>query len=205
MPRKFDANEKSQIQQKLLDAGRSLFSRYGFKKTNVSELAKAAGIASGTFYLFYRSKEELFFDLVEEEEHNIRQILLRQLQSAPKSKQAFRSFFKEAFRLLTDNPILREVLLPEQLEAIIRKLPPDRLERNYAMDVQKLTPLIRQWQADGVLRTDADPELIVSMMRTLLLLSLHKQAIGETVYEATADLLITVVADGLFAGNGAWR
>lgn len=203
MPRKFDANEKSQIQQKLLDAGRSLFSRYGFKKTNVSELAKAAGIASGTFYLFYRSKEELFFDLMEEEEHNIRQILLRQLQSAPKSKQAFRSFIKEAFWLLTDNPILREVLLPEQLEAIIRKLPPDRLERNYAMDVQKLTPLIRQWQADGVLRTDADPELIVSMMRTLLLLSLHKQAIGETVYEATADLLITVVADGLFAGNGA--
>ncbi|RED89207.1 TetR/AcrR family transcriptional regulator [Cohnella phaseoli] len=202
MPRKFDTDEKSQIQQKLLEAGRSLFSRYGFKKTNVGELAKAAGIASGTFYLFYRSKEELFFDLMEEEEQAIQQIVLRQLENASKSKEAFRLFFKEGFRLMTENPILREVLLPEQFEAIVRKLPPDKLERNYATDVRKLEPLIRQWQAEGILRTDMTPELIVSMLRSIILLSLHKQTIGDAVYEATMDALITTVADGLAAKKG---
>ncbi|QTH45361.1 TetR/AcrR family transcriptional regulator [Cohnella sp. LGH] len=202
MPRKFDTDEKSLIQQKLLEAGRSLFSRYGFKKTNVGELAKAAGIAAGTFYLFYRSKEELFFDLMEEEEQAIQQIMLRQLESTSKSKEAFRLFFKEGFRLMTENPILREVLLPEQFEAIVRKLPSDKLERNYATDVRKLEPLIRQWQAEGILRTDMNPELIVSMLRSIILLSLHKQTIGDAVYEATMDALITTVADGLAAKEG---
>ncbi|MFC4597219.1 TetR/AcrR family transcriptional regulator [Cohnella hongkongensis] len=197
MPRKFDPDEKSRIQRKLLEAGRSLFAKYGFKKTNVGELAKAAGIASGTFYLFYRSKEELFFELMEEEERSIQQAVLARLENASESKDAIRLLFKEGFRLMTESPILREVLLPEQLEAVMRKLPPEKMERNYAMDVRKLSPLIRRWQEDGALRADMSPEIIVSMLRSLLLLSLHKQTIGESVYEATMEALIGAVADGL--------
>lgn len=202
MPRKFDTDEKTLIQNKLLEAGRKLFSQFGFKKTNVGELTEAAGIAAGTFYTFYRSKEELFYELMEEEEQHIQQVLLTRLQSAPMNKETFRSFLHDGFRLMTESPMLRQVLLPDQLAAILRKLPQDRLDSNYAQDQLMLLPLIRRWQADGVLRMDAEPEMIVSMIRSLLLLSLHKKEIGETVYEATLELLITAVADGLFTGNG---
>lgn len=60
MPKKFSEIEKTQIKQKLLDSARSLFTRYGIKKTSVEDLTKGAGIAVGTFYAFYQSKEELF-------------------------------------------------------------------------------------------------------------------------------------------------
>ena len=197
MPKKFDVTEKKQLQQKLLAAGNSLFSHYGFKKTTVGELARAAGIATGTFYLFYCSKEELFYDLMEQEEHRIQQALLEQFASGQPSKDGFRLFFKSSFRLLTESPILREVLLPEQLEAIVRHVPPERLSDNYDTDVHKLTPLIHQWQASGVLRRDVDSALVISMIRSVMLLSLHKDAIGKSVYEATLDLMITAIADGL--------
>lgn len=197
MPKKFNTIEKKQLQQKLLASGNTQFSRYGFKKTTVGELAKAAGIATGTFYLFYRSKEELFYDLMEQEENRIQQALLQQFASGHPSKDAFQLFFKESFRLLTESPILCEVLLPKQLEAIMRHVPPDRLSGNYDTDVHKLTPLIRQWQASGVLREDIEPTLVISMIRSVILLSLHKDAIGESVYEATLDLMITAIADGL--------
>ncbi|MFS0727441.1 TetR/AcrR family transcriptional regulator [Paenibacillus sp. 1P07SE] len=197
MPKKFDENEKKQLQHKLLAAGRTLFSRYGFKKTTVGELAQAAGIATGTFYLFYRSKEALFYDLMEQEEQHMQQTLIQQFASGPPNKDAFRLFFRSSFDLITESPILREVLLPSQRESILRHVPLERLNDNYDSDVQKLTPLIRHWQAHGVLRKDADPVLVISTIRSVILLSLHKEAIGESVYDATMELMITAIAEGM--------
>lgn len=198
MPKRFDEKEKLQIRQKLMNAGRRLFTQYGVKKTNVSELTSTAGIAAGSFYTFYRSKEELFFDLLEEEEQNIQGRLLRKIEGRPMTKSLFKTFLQEGFTLLTENPFFKQVMLADQLETVIRRLPPDRLERNYNQDQHYLLPLVKQWQTDGLLR-EANPELIVSMIRSVILLSLHKKEIGEQVYGATLELLIDTLAEGLFA------
>lgn len=197
MPRKFDDNEKNRIHNKLLDAGYELFSQYGFKKTSVSDIAKASGIASGTFYSFYASKEELFFALMEQEEQRIQHSLLQQLHGAPMNKVAFIRFLKQSLQLIIDNPILKEVLLPEQLESIIRKVPTSQWEGNYAGDVEKLGPLIVEWQTRNVVRADLEPALIVNLIRSLVLLSLQKKAIGEELFSDTFEHLATSVAQYL--------
>lgn len=199
MPKKFSEAEKNRIQQKLLESGRSLVSRYGFKKTSVEELTKGAGIAAGTFYGFYQSKEELFFDLLELEESHIRALLLEQVGQRPMDKESFKQFLMEAFHIMSNNPIIQQILLTESFEALLRKVPPERLERNYNEDQDILLPFIRQWQAEGGLLTTSSPELIVSMIRSLFLLSLHRREIGEAIYDDTLKLLITTLADGLFA------
>ncbi|ASA21505.1 TetR/AcrR family transcriptional regulator [Paenibacillus donghaensis] len=199
MPKKFSEAEKNRIQQKLLESGRSLVSRYGFKKTSVDELTKGAGIAAGTFYGFYQSKEELFFELVEVEENRIRTTLLEHAANRPVDKESFKLFLLESFQLMSNNPIIQQILLTESFEAILRKLPPERLERNYNEDQDILLPFIQKWQTAGVLTKKSSPELIVSMIRSLFLLSLHKREIGEAVYDDTLKLLITTMANGLFA------
>ena len=65
MSRAFNEEEKEAIRKKLITEGRVLFERYGLKKTNVAEIADAAGIAKGSFYNFYNSKEELFIDVLD--------------------------------------------------------------------------------------------------------------------------------------------
>src|SRR2546428_10128897 len=50
----------------LLEAARA-FSRFGFKKTSVDEIAKAAGVAKGTIYLAVDSKEDLFYQALHRE------------------------------------------------------------------------------------------------------------------------------------------
>lgn len=42
-----------------------------------------------------------------------------------------------------------------------------------------------------------DPELIVSMIRSIVLLTLHKEEIGDERYQATIELLIGVLAEGM--------
>lgn len=201
MPKKFDEQEKIRIRERMLAAGRDLISRYGLKKTNVEELAKGAGIATGTFYKFYRTKEALFFDLLEQEERTIREHLLGRHLNGPMTKRKFRQFMAESFRLMAENPIIREVLLNDQMESVLRKVPPERLENNFKEDRDFLLALIQEWQQSGSLM-NARPELIVSMIRSIVLLSLHKKEIGESIFDDTLDLLIGAVAEGLFIRNG---
>src|SRR5258705_1122081 len=49
----------------ILDAAQRLFARYGYRKTTVDELAREAGIAKGTVYLYFKSKEEIAVGRIE--------------------------------------------------------------------------------------------------------------------------------------------
>src|SRR5215216_6462991 len=51
---------------RILKAAVKVFARSGFHATRVSEVAKAAGVADGTIYLYFKSKEELLFSLFED-------------------------------------------------------------------------------------------------------------------------------------------
>ncbi|HDL85876.1 MAG TPA: TetR/AcrR family transcriptional regulator, partial [Candidatus Acetothermia bacterium] len=64
MPRAFTDAERNRIHRKLLDAGRSCFTRYGLKKTTIEDLVKLVGIAKSSFYLFFESKEALYVELM---------------------------------------------------------------------------------------------------------------------------------------------
>ena len=64
MPKKYSEVEKANIKKDLrLHAERSLFHK-GVKGTIVDELVNLAMIPKGTFYLFYETKEALFFDVL---------------------------------------------------------------------------------------------------------------------------------------------
>ncbi|MGB9202198.1 TetR/AcrR family transcriptional regulator, partial [Methanobacterium sp.] len=68
MPKTFTDKEKEIIRKTLISQGKILFSKYGLKKTSITELTNIAGIAQGTFYNFFESKEELYFEILEQEE-----------------------------------------------------------------------------------------------------------------------------------------
>lgn len=60
-------NIQDDVRQSLLDAARTIFSHYGYNKTTVDEIAKAARKGKSTFYYYYKSKEEIFQDVIEKE------------------------------------------------------------------------------------------------------------------------------------------
>ena len=62
----FSDKEKEQIQKLLRESAWEFARTIGMKKTTVEQLTKAADISKGAFYLFYPSKEMLFFVVLEE-------------------------------------------------------------------------------------------------------------------------------------------
>jgi len=54
-------NEK---RDRILQAAERVFTRFGYKKATMQEIAAEAGISKGSIYMFFKSKEELFRTLV---------------------------------------------------------------------------------------------------------------------------------------------
>ena len=59
MPPRETPNTKDK-HEAILTAAFSLFGHYGYRRTSIDDIAQEAGIAKGTVYLYFKSKEEIF-------------------------------------------------------------------------------------------------------------------------------------------------
>lgn len=62
---------KSIKEKKLFDTGFKLFTKKGIKNTSIDEIAKEAGVAKGTFYLYFRDKYELQDQLIAKKSYQL--------------------------------------------------------------------------------------------------------------------------------------
>lgn len=199
MARKFSDHEKERIRERLVKAGKQCFGLYGLKKTSIEQLTKAAGIAQGTFYLFFPSKEELYFELLELEEERVRRQLLEETEESGRmDKEKLVRFLRKSLTVIGENPFFRQLYEEDVMEQLVRKLPPEKLAAHFDKDADVAMPFVRRWQEEGWL-TSQRPEIIVSLIRSLILLTLQKRMIGEEVFDETMELLIQLIAQGLIA------
>lgn len=198
MAKRFTESEKAAVRERLMQAGGEWFAERGLQKTSVGELASAAGIASGTFYLFFESKEALFFEVLEREEERLRTALYdTHLSGAQRmTRRAFERFLEDSLFTIAEHPLLRQLYDEETMTQLFRKLPPATLARHAENDSAALTPFIERGQREGWLRRET-PETIVSLIRSAVLFSFQKDRIGEERYEPTLRLLIACLASGL--------
>jgi len=54
-----------QTRERIITAGRELFARKGYQRTGVKEIARAAGVAVGSFYAYFPDKPALFLEITE--------------------------------------------------------------------------------------------------------------------------------------------
>jgi AcrR family transcriptional regulator len=59
-PAPAETPETSETAARILQAAVSVFSRYGFRRASVDDVAREAGVAKGTIYLYHESKEAMF-------------------------------------------------------------------------------------------------------------------------------------------------
>jgi AcrR family transcriptional regulator len=197
MPKAFNENEKQMITDALLEQGRILFRQFGLQKTSINDITKNVGIAPGTFYKFYQSKEELYFEILEREEEQIKEQFLRvDIFKEHQPKQAIKSLLLQTINTIETNPLIRQLYFENNMDALLRKLPPEKLEEHFNQDSAALLPLIKQWQKEGLL-LEENPEVIAGVLRSLFMLTIHQKEIGETVYQQTMELFIDLIVEGL--------
>ncbi|MDY6796541.1 MAG: TetR/AcrR family transcriptional regulator [Actinomycetota bacterium] len=61
--------------EQLLRAAREVFSRKGYNEVTVADITAEAGLAKGTLYLYFQSKEELFLEVIRDAIQRLRHAL----------------------------------------------------------------------------------------------------------------------------------
>lgn len=84
------ARSRNATRQRLRTSAIELFAQRGVRATTTHAIAGAAGVASGTFYLHFKDKHELFREIILEALEGLRAMLVRATADAPDPRAAVR-------------------------------------------------------------------------------------------------------------------
>ena len=193
MPRGFSEGERERIRDGLLEQGRVFVSTYGIRRTNVEDLTRAVGISKGAFYLFYASKEELFYEVLarwEDEYHA--ELLGAAVRPGLAPQEQVEEFLRTAFSVWKAHPLFTR-FDPEEYEHLLRRLPEEKVEANLRKDEVFVGRLLDLWRANGV-EVDCDADLFLGLMRALFFVALHEEDVGRDAYPAVIEFFVSSIA-----------
>lgn len=196
MAKAFSPKNKDQIRQNLLQKGREYFIKYGLKKTSVDELAKAVGIAKGSFYKFFDSKEALFFAIHEESERKLRADLMQKLEGTKGTADKLRLFLKSAFLILGDDPLMRGIFANKGFEDLSGIMTSEQFKEHYHQNIGFMKELIVQWQSEGTIR-QLDATVASNLIASAFYIFFQKENLGEEMYAKVADMLVECLVNYL--------
>lgn len=183
--------------EKLLAAAKELFSEQGFKATNVSQITKAAGMATGTFYLYFTSKEQIFMDIFLEENVKLKKVLHKNFDVNGDPLSAIQKTMADNISGMQANPILREWFNREVFQKIEEKYREENgLDRlDFAYDY--FYKIIETWQEQGKMRKDIPADMIMAIFTAMIVIDEKKDQIGFHFFPKIQDYLADFIMMGL--------
>jgi TetR/AcrR family transcriptional regulator, fatty acid metabolism regulator protein len=204
-------SDKRDKRERILSAAERIFARHGFFAAKVSDVAKEAGVADGTIYLYFKNKDDLLISLFERRMHEVNE----RLREATAKVQGLgpieelRAFVKTYLQLVHDEPAAAEVLTIELRQS--SKFMKEYENPQFADFLRLLGGIISaaqdKGQIDGAIPAHVAARMIFGMLDELALAwVLAKQPFGGGASGArpkkfdivrAADWVITLVTRGL--------
>ncbi len=193
---KISHEEKTAVRNKLLEEAARHFAKKGFEESNVNEIALGAGYAKGTIYNYFRSKEDLFGEVIAE----AAKLTVARFRNAPVHDSA-----RESLRELAqaDISVLREE------EAFVKVLAGEAMNPrsdNYSLIlthlgdfIEIISGILETGISNGEIRKDKPAvqlALVFLGMLTLLYIQHWKSEGGWPTLEEIPDLVVTLFMDG---------
>lgn len=188
MPKSYSDAEKEYIVKRLKEEAAKCLAQYGVRRTTVDELVKRVGIPKGTFYLFYKSKELLMFEVIQEQHDAINNDLARSLSGISLNDlnaDVLTDLIFEFFKKTDDMPILK-LLDTGEVELLVRKLPKEVVEAHYKDDTDTIETMLSMFP----LKKKVDVKAISAAFHAVYFATLHKEDIGIENYDKALRMLI---------------
>jgi TetR/AcrR family fatty acid metabolism transcriptional regulator len=151
-PRRMEAKR-----ERILDAAVRVFAQEGFYNAKVSQIAHAAGVADGTIYLYFKSKDDLLISLFEDRMERINADLRAALSSAPDAAEKLRRVIRRHVELVETNRPMAEVICVELRQS--SKFIKEYANPKFAEYLRLIAGAVADGQAAGQVRADVDPQI----------------------------------------------
>ena len=195
--RGFSDEERARIRRGLLETGREQFARHGLRKTTIADLTDPVGIADSTFYRFFDSKEALYAEIIASLEEELAESVIEEsLAATDDPREAIRRFLVAITDRIENDPLLKRVVTEDAYDDLAALQSPEERAAEREEELAYLVPYVERWQEAGLVR-GADPRVFANVLRSAIYVTLHREEIGEGIYEETLDLYFDALADGL--------
>ena len=88
------------IKEQIIDSASKIFARYGFKKTTVDEIADSIHKGKSSIYYYFKSKEEIFKEVVKKEYNYLKQTTKEALKNQESPKEKLRLYILTRLKVL---------------------------------------------------------------------------------------------------------
>ncbi len=152
------AERSADKRERILKAAIKVFARKGFYAARVSEIAKAAGVADGTIYLYFRNKDDVLISVFESRLTRLVAALREIVASDASFEDRFRRIVELQLGLLEGQRDLAEVLTVNLRQST-------KLLKHYSAPfflqyLEVIAGLVADAQRGGILRTDLNPRVV---------------------------------------------
>ncbi len=137
---------------RLLEAAEAEFGQKGFYEAQVVDITRRAGVAHGTFYTYFPSKEAIFVELVREINTQLRMRLRAAIAGLQERCQIERAGFQAFFEFIKSHPHAYRIVREAEFVGSIGRWYYERLAQGYV-------PALAQAMAAGQIRK-LDPETL---------------------------------------------
>ena len=122
---------------RLLQAAEEVFTELGYHEASIVKITEAAGVANGTFYLYFGSKQDIFDELIEDLNSRVRKAMEAGASRGSTRGESERLGFEAFFRFTADHPgLYRVIRQAEFVSPGALRLHYERIAEGYAQGLQ---------------------------------------------------------------------
>lgn len=181
----------------IFSCAKELFSSKGFKDTNVSDITKMAGIATGTFYNYYTSKDKLFMEIYLEENMKLKKSIMESIDLETDPIDVMKEMMFLNIQGMNSNPILSEWYNRDIFSRIEQNFRKEKGFENISFLYDSFIEIVIKWQNEGKMRSDIDAEMIMAIFAALINVDTHKEEIGLQYFPQVLEYLAEFTIRGL--------
>lgn len=152
------SNPKIEKKNRIIEAAVKVFAEKGFYLAKVSDVAKAAKVADGTIYLYFKNKDDLLINLFEQKMELILQRFQERLQDIPDSVEKLHSFVDLYFTLIKEDKDLADVFQVELRQSA--KFLKDYHNQKFLDFLALIKSIIQEGMDNGFFRTDLNADVV---------------------------------------------
>jgi AcrR family transcriptional regulator len=200
-PRRAVSDEdKSQRRDEIIAAAKKVFARKGFHATTIADVAKEAGLAYGSIYWYFDSKDDLFHTLIAAEEYALRTHVAVALAASGTrfgyAEAPFRATLQAVFEYFEADKATTKLLFRDAY-ALDNRFD-KHLGSIYERFIDDIATLILAAQERGDVRA-APPRLVAYTLTSLIGHMAHRRLTADDGVSAAeaADFVVSFVINGL--------
>src|SRR6266513_2400252 len=185
-----DAFKGTSKRERILRAAIDVFARSGYFNAKVSEIAKAAGVADGTIYLYFDGKEDVLLTIFREHTRHYLQTLERDLTQARRADERMRIAIRHHRALA----VVSQVELRHSLKFMSLFS-----QQEVADYLNILRKIVEGGQREGTFRRNLHPQLVAKAVFGILDEMVTSWILSEKDYDvaAQADQVADLILTGL--------